>query len=452
MAFLWWRDGIIYQVYPRSFSDSNGDGIGDIPGILSRLDYLADLGVDAIWLSPIFPSPDVDFGYDVSDYTAIDPKYGSMEDFDCLVQQAHHRGIRVVLDLVLNHTSSLHPWFIESRKSKDNPYRDWYLWKAGKKNGQPPNNWQSIFGGSGWQYDPATQEYYFHMFDKEQPDLNWRNPAVRRALLDVFRFWLDKGVDGFRLDVFNMYFKHKDLLDNPPVLGLRSFDRQQHIHDMDQPDMIPLLQEIRALLDLYPERYMVGETLLGSAKKAASYTGTDRLHAAFNFEFLENPWKPNHFLGAVQRWEQALGSEDWPNYVLNNHDVIRTATRWRCKPDDARLKVAATLLLTLRGTPFLYYGEEIGMRDIPIRSKDQVLDPVGKMYWPFYKGRDGCRAPMQWNADENAGFSAAGGSLWLPVNADYPNRNVEAQRADSTSLLNFYRRLITLRRQMPALT
>lgn len=449
---LWWRDGIIYQIYPRSFADSNGDGIGDINGIISRLDYLQDLGVDAIWLSPVYPSPDIDFGYDVSDYTDIDPKFGSMQDFDNLLQKAHARGIRVVMDLVLNHTSDQHSRFRESRKSIDNPYRDWYLWRPPLSNGHPPNNWKSVFGGEGWEMDPGTGQYYFHMFYKQQPDLNWRNPQVRQAILGVFRFWLERGVDGFRLDVFNAFFKHPELINNPPKIGLRGFDRQRHIYDIDQPDMIPLLQEIRSLLNAFPERYAVGETFLSTGPKAAIYTGPDKLHAAFNFEFLNCSWKPKSYLAAIQRWEHALGSDDWPNYVLNNHDISRTSSRWHCGQNDARLKVAAALLLTLRGTPFLYYGEEIGMRDVAIRSKDQVLDPIGKKYWPIFKGRDGCRSPMQWDASPHAGFCTNEANPWLPVGDDFIYRNVTNQLSEPDSLLNFYRRLIKVRRAKPALT
>jgi len=464
----WWKRGIIYQIYPRSFADSNGDGIGDLNGITAHMDYLAELGVDAIWLSPVYPSPDVDFGYDVSDYCAIDPKFGVMDDFDRLVTCAQERGIHVILDLVLNHTSDQHTWFLQSRSSRDNPYRDWYIWADPKPGGGPPNNWQSVFGGSGWELDPVTGQYYFHMFTKEQPDVNWRNPAVHNAMLDVFRFWMERGVDGFRLDVFNVYFKDAALRDNPLIfpLPVAPFFGQKHLYDISQPEMIPLLQELRALLDAYStpghERYMVGETFQANPAQVASYIGPDRLNAAFNFDFRGSnvlfpamDWSARRFSTAIQRWEHALGADSWPNYFLNNHDSVRSATNYRSPfiaiEDDARMKVAAGLLLTLRGTPFLYYGEEIGMRDIPIRSREEVLDPVGKTFWPFMKGRDGCRSPMQWDDSPGAGFSSAEARPWLPIHANAATRNVAAQRDDPQSLLNFYRRLISLRRAMPAL-
>jgi len=441
---IWWRDGVIYQIYPRSFADSNADGIGDLNGITSRLDYLRELGVDAIWLSPIYPSPDVDFGYDVSEYCAIDPKYGTMVDFDRLVNAAHGRGIRIILDLVLNHTSDQHPWFQQSRSSRDNPYRDWYLWHKGRGIGKPPNNWQSVFGRRAWRFDPLSGEYYYHMFYRQQPDVNWRNPAVKKAMLDVFRFWLERGVDGFRLDVFNLYFKDDQFRDNPPAIGIRGFDRQRHIYDCDRPEMIPLLGEIRALLDAYPERYTVGETFLDSPHKAAQYCSPGLLHAAFDFSLLRCPWKPARFLTAIQHWEEALHAESWPTNVLGNHDVSRMATRYGRGEDDERLKVAATMLLTLRGTPFIYYGEEIGMRDISL-SRGEIKDPVGKKYWPFYCGRDGCRAPMQWDDSANAGFSPV--EPWLPVHGDYIQRNVAAQQKDSSSLYHFYRQLLQIRKE-----
>ncbi len=446
--FLWWRDGTIYQIYPRSFADANGDGIGDLQGIVSRLDYLVELGVDAIWLSPIYPSPDVDFGYDVSDYTGIDPKFGSLADFDHLVKEAHQRGIRIVLDLVLNHTSDQHSWFQAARSSKESPYRDWYVWQDPKTGGGVPNNWASIFGGSGWEYDAPSGQYYFHMFYKQQPDVNWRNPHVRAAMLDIFRFWAERGVDGFRLDVFNVYFKDGSFRDNPSKLGLRGFDRQQHVYDCDQPEMISLLKEIRGLLDTYAERYAVGETFLANPEKSSNYCGPELLHAAFDFSFLACPWKPARFLQAIQRWEHALEGKAWPNYVLNNHDNPRSATRYVRGEDDERLKVAAALLLTQHGTPFLYYGEEIGMRDIRV-SRSEIQDPVGKRYWPIYIGRDGCRSPMQWDETSAAGFGSS--TPWLAVHPNYRKRNVELQRRDSNSLFHFYRRLLQLRKEIPVL-
>ncbi len=447
--FLWWRDGIIYQIYPRSFADSNNDGIGDLPGITGKLDYLQDLGIDAIWLSPIYPSPDVDYGYDVADYLAIDPKFGTMKDFEELVKEAKKREIHIILDLVLNHTSDQHPWFIESKKSDTNSYHDWYLWQDPDAEGNPPNNWTAIFGGSAWEYDEKLDQFYYHMFYKEQPDLNWRNQKVREAMLDVFRFWLKKGVDGFRLDVFNVYFKDAAFRDNPPKLGIRAFDRQRHIYDVSQPEMYPLLGEIRGILDQHKDAYAVGETFLADPEKTASYCGDNKLHAAFNFDFAENRWHPKRFLESAEKWYAALSEDAWPNNFLSNHDMPRSATRYCFGEDDRRAKVALAMLLTLRGTPFIYYGEEIGLRDIPVRKKSDVLDPIGITFWPFYKGRDGCRAPMQWNAGENAGFSET--KPWLPVNKDYDERNVIEQAADPESLLNFAKALIALRKTEPAL-
>ena len=447
--FLWWRDGIIYQIYPRSFADSKDDGIGDLQGIIGKLDYLKSLGIDAIWLSPIFPSLDVDFGYDVANYRDIDPKFGTMADFEQLVAQAKARDIHIILDLVLNHTSDQHPWFIESKKSKDNPYHDWYLWADPKPNGDPPNNWQAWFGGPAWEYDPDLDQYYYHMFYKEQPDVNWRNPLVYQQMLAVFRFWLDKGVDGFRLDVFNAYFKDKDLKDNPPKQGIRPFDQQYHIHDVSQSEMFPLLKEIREIMDNYYESYVVGETFLANTQQTASYCGENKLHAAFNFAFAENRWHPKRFLKAAQNWYRALSEDAWPNNFLSNHDMTRAASRYCFGEDDRRAKVAAAMLLTIKGTPFIYYGEEIGMRNIPIRKKGDVKDLIGKRYWPLHKGRDGCRSPMQWTDQVNAGFTQ--GDPWLPVHQNFLNRNVENQSADPNSLLNFVKKLIALRKATTAL-
>jgi len=443
---LWWRDGVIYQIYPRSFMDSNGDGLGDLPGILSRLDYLAGLGIDALWLSPIYPSPDADFGYDVADHTAIDPRFGSLADFDRLVAETHKRGMHVILDMVMNHTSDQHAWFQESRTSRENPKRDWYLWR------DRPNNWEASFGGRAWEQDPSSGQYYYHMFLKEQPDVNWRNPEVRRAQMGVFRFWLERGVDGFRLDVFNMFFKDADFRDNPRAFGLRGFDRQKHLYDCDQPEMKPLLQELRALLDSYPERYAVGETFLSNAERAAAYVGDQALHAAFSFDFTTSelffPWNPAWLRKQIERREAIFTGERWPTTVLANHDLPRTASRYCRGEDDAQAELAMTLLLTLRGTPFLYYGEEIGMRNVPL-GREEILDPPGKRYWPFYKGRDVCRSPMQWDNSAYAGFSTV--QPWLPVHPDYHQRNVAAQNLDPNSLLNITRKLIALRKACPAL-
>jgi alpha-glucosidase len=452
--FPWWHEGIIYQIYPRSFADSNGDGLGDLPGIISHLDYLTELGIDAIWLSPIYPSPDIDFGYDVIDHCMVDPRFGTLADFDRLVEETHRRGIRLILDMVMNHTSDQHPWFKESRSSRANPKRDWYIWR------ETPNNWQAWFGGKAWEYDGISSQYYLHLFAKEQPDLNWRNPEVRQALLDTFRFWMEHGVDGFRLDVFNAYFKHPDLPDNPPSFGLRSFDGQKHIHDMDQPEMMPFLTELRELLNTYPERYAVGETHLPTPQKAVSYCGPDKLHAAFSLDFTTfnsilaaafqtYPWNPAWILKKILSREEAFTQAGiWPTTVMSNHDLPRAAGRYTKGEDDSQARIAMTLLLTLRGTPFIYYGEEIGMRDIHLR-RNEILDPPGKRYWPIYKGRDGFRTPMQWNDGDHGGFSAA--RPWLPINPDFIDRNVATQRANPDSLFNFTKQLLALRKKTSAL-
>jgi alpha-glucosidase len=453
-ATPWWRDGVIYQIYPRSYNDTTGNGIGDLPGIIAKLDYIADLGVDAIWLSPIYPSPDADFGYDVSDYCAIDPRFGTMADFERLLDEAHKRDLRLILDLVLNHTSDQHHWFMEALKSPENEFRDYYIWRDPKPGGGPPNNWGSVFGGSAWELDPVSGQYYLHLFYKGQPDLNWRNPKVHQALMDVFRFWCDRGVDGFRLDVFNLYYKHPQLPDNPwrlipaPPFG-RRFDWQHHVYDYDQPEMMPLLAEIRGLLDSYPGRYAVGETFGQDPKLAAQYSAPGYLHAAFNFQFTHNSWDARRFLETINRWDALNTGGGWPTYVLGNHDFPRPGTKYGRGEHDERLKVAAAMLLTLRGTPYIYYGDEIGMRDIAIKRKEDVLDPIGRQFWPFNKGRDGCRSPMQWDDSLNGGFSS--GLPWLPLHENYIKRNVESQLQDPDSLLNFYRNLLHIRKNHIAL-
>jgi len=459
----WWQEGVIYQIYPLSFADSDGDGMGDLRGIISRLDYLNDgtpasLGVDAIWLSPVYPSPWHDGGYDVSDYTDIAPAMGTLADFDELVDRAHARGIRIILDLVLNHTSDQHPWFVASRASRDDPRRDWYLWHDGGGPRRPPNNWRSRFGGRAWTWDAATRQWYMHGFLPEQPDVNWRNPQVKAAMWDVARFWLERGVDGFRLDVVNHYIKDDQWRDNPtrwwhgesPLRSLVAYDRQWHIYDRDRPELRHLLREFRQVLDAYPERMSVGEISSDDPLGvAAALCGPELLHLAFNFAFTQSPWRAAAFQEAIRRWEAALAPGSWPTYTLSNHDVPRHYSRYGRRDAARRARVAAAMLLTLRGTPFLYYGEEIGMRETAIPRRE-LMDPVGKRYWPFYRGRDGCRTPMQWDATAHAGFSPA--RPWLRVNEDYARRNVAAQRDDPRSLLSFYRQLIWLRKATPALT
>jgi alpha-glucosidase len=448
----WWRDGVIYQIYPRSFADSNGDGVGDLPGIIEHLDYLNDgtprsLGVDAIWISPCFPSPGFDFGYDVSNYNDIDPLFGTLADFDRLVAEAHRRGIRVILDLVLNHTSHLHPWFVESRSARENPKRDWYIWHDGKPGGGRPNNWQSVFGGPAWDWDEQTRQYYYHMFLPQQPDLNWRNPEVRQAALDVFRFWLDRGADGFRLDVVDAYYKDDQLRDNPPAWGIRGYERQQHVYDRGRPELIETYAEIRRLLDSYGARLAVGE-VMGDVEAAARYCQPGLLPLAFNFDFSYRPWSPASFQEAILRYEEKLGAGGWPCYVLGNHDSSRLASRYGERWPEARSKVAAAMLLTQRGTPFLYQGDEIGMRDGTLR-RDEIQDPPGRRYWPIYPGRDPERTPIPWNGGPGAGFTV--GKPWLPINRDYRQVNVEAEIDDPHSVLSYYRSLLALRKKSPAL-
>jgi alpha-glucosidase len=449
----WWREGVFYQIYPRSFADSNGDGNGDLGGILAHLDHLNDgtpqsLGVDAIWLSPIYPSPFDDMGYDVSDYCDIHPMFGSLQDFDNLLRAAHQRNLRLLMDLVFNHTSYLHPWFQESRSSRQNPKRDWYIWKDPSPRGKVPNNWQSVFGGSAWEWDEATQQYYYHMFLPQQPDLNWRNPAVREALYDVMRFWLERGVDGFRLDVVNAYFKDALFRDNPPRFGLRGYDRQKHLYDKDQPELLDVYAEMRQLLDSYPERMCVGEVMDGHPELNARYCGEGKLHLIFDFNFTRQPWHPAAFQNAVLRAEANLPPGGWPCYTLSNHDISRHLSRYGGRYPHERAKVAAAMLLTLRGTPFLYQGEEIGMRDGKIPYA-MIQDPPGKRYYPFYKGRDPVRTPIPW--DDSAGGGFTSGKPWLPLNSDYRQVNVAAQRDDPNSVFSFYRKLIWLRKDCPAL-
>jgi len=452
----WWQSGVIYQIYPRSFQDSNGDGVGDLAGVLSRLDYLEWLGVDAIWLSPIFPSPMADFGYDISNYTDIDPLFGTLADFDRLLADAHRRQIKVVLDFVPNHTSDEHPWFRESRLTRDNPKRKWYIWRDpapgdhGNRGARPPNNWLSNFGGPAWNFDESTGQYYYHAFLKEQPDLNWRNPEVQEAMLGVLRFWLDRGVDGFRVDVIWHIVKDDEFRDNLPNPDYEP-DHAPHRRllatcNTDRPEVHDIIARMRSVLDEYDERMMVGEIYL-PVERLIEYYGTQDsgVHLPFNFQLIGLPWHARAIADAIDRYEALLPSYGWPNWVLGNHDNPRIATR----VGSAQARVAAMLLLTLRGTPTLYYGDEIGMHDVPI-PPDRVQDPFEKNVPGMGHGRDPERTPMQWSSAANAGFTTA--APWLPIASDCSSRNVEIESADPNSILTLYRRLIELRRREQALS
>lgn len=461
---LWWQQGVVYQVYPRSFQDTNGDGTGDLAGVIERLDYLSDtLGVEAVWLSPFYPSPQADFGYDVSDYCAVDPLFGDLATFDRLVSAAHERGLKLIIDYVPNHSSDQHPWFIESRSSRESPLRDWYYWADPGPDGGPPNNWLSVFGGPSWEWDEAGGQYYLHSFLPEQPDLNWRNPAVKEAMFDVLRFWLERGVDGIRIDAIHFLMKDPEWRDNPVnPSGLTQghkaygeYDSQLHVHDMQHPDAHPVLREIRTLFDSYSAqqpRVTIGELHIFDWDAWARYYGEalDELHLPFNFSLLKSAWSAAGAREVVDGLEAALARQApgaWPNYVLGNHDEPRIAGR--VGPAGARL--AMLLLLTLRGTPTLYYGDELGMQDVPV-SPEQAQDPWGKRVGGLGLGRDPQRAPMLWEAGPNAGFCPAGVTPWLPIEADYATRNAQAQMGDPRSMLNLTRRLLALRRSSPALS
>jgi alpha-glucosidase len=449
-AYKWWQTGVIYQIYPRSYQDTNEDGVGDLPGILQRLPYLRWLGVDAIWISPIYPSPMADFGYDVSDYEDIHPLFGTLEDFDRLLAGAHEQGLKVILDFVPNHTSDQHPWFLASRSSRDDPKRDWYIWADASPGGGPPNNWLSVFGGPAWTLDEGTGQYYLHSFLKEQPDLNWRNTQVREAMLEAMRFWLDRGVDGFRVDVIDRLIKDEMLRDDPPNAewrpGMDPYKSLTHTHSMNRPEVHDILRSMRSVLDSYPDRMMVGESYL-PLLELVKYYGKhgDEAHLSFNFELIRAPWDPDYIRKFTENYERALPHAAWPNWVLGNHDRHRVATRL----GHAQARVACMLLLTLRGTPTLYYGDELGMTDGEI-PPDKVQDPWEKNVPGMGLGRDPERTPMQWDSGHNAGFSTA--EPWLPVSAGYRHVNVETERDDPDSMLHFVRALLSLRRHMPALT
>ena len=449
-SFRWWERGIVYQIYPRSFMDSNGDGIGDLTGIRQKLDYLQWLGVDAIWISPIYPSPMADFGYDVSDYTDIDPIFGSLADFDALLADVHARGMKLLLDYVPNHTSDRHPWFIESRSSRLSGKRDWYIWRDPVQDGGPPNNWRSNFGGAAWTWDEQTGRYYYHAFLKEQPDLNWRNVEVQRAMLDVLRFWLTRGVDGFRVDVMHHLAKDTLYRDNPsnPDFrpGMSPYRELLTTYSVDLPEVQGIVAMMRAVIDEYDDRMLVGEIYLPLERLMAYYGASGKgAHLPFNFQLIRLPWNAKEVAAAVERYEAMLPSYAWPNWVLGNHDKPRIVTRIGA----AQARVAAMLLLTLRGTPTLYYGDEIGMHDVSI-PPDQVRDPFEKNVPGLGLGRDPVRTPMQWTGGHCAGFTT--GTPWLPLAADFTTNHVAALRDQPNSTLTLYHRLIELRRAEPALS
>jgi alpha-glucosidase len=442
----WWQGGIIYQIYPRSFMDANGDGTGDLAGILARLPYLKWLGVDAVWISPIFPSPMADFGYDVADYTDVDPLFGTLEDFDRLLRALHRSGIRVVLDYVPNHTSDRHPWFLESRRSRDNARRGWYIWRDPAPDGGVPNNWRSEFGGSAWAWDATTGQYYLHTYLEEQPDLNWHHPDVQQAMLEVLRFWFDRGVDGFRIDALRQVGKDPLLRDNPPNPDWRPAQGERHrllpIHSADRPETLDIVRRIREVADSYADRVLIGE-LWVTIERLMAYYGRQGLHLPFNFHLITTPWNAPAVSALIDRYEAALPEGAWPNWVLGNHDRSRIASR----VGRAQARVAAMLLLTLRGTPTLYNGDEIGMCDVEIPA-EAVRDPAGR-YAPGHEGRDPERTPLQWDPSPHAGFSSR--TPWLPLAPDYQTVNVALQRRDPQSMLSLHRALIAIRRATPAL-
>ncbi|GAA2837650.1 alpha-glucosidase [Aminobacter aminovorans] len=460
----WWRGAVIYQIYPRSYQDSNGDGIGDLRGIIDRLPHIASLGADAVWISPFFKSPMKDFGYDISDYLDIDPMFGTLADFDAMIAEAHRLGLKVMIDGVISHTSDLHAWFKESRASRDNPRADWYVWADAKPDGSPPNNWLSIFGGSAWQWDTRRMQYYLHNFLAEQPDLNFHNRDVQDALLDVTRFWLDRGVDGFRLDTINFYFHSAGLEDNPALPpeqrndqtapAVNPYNFQDHIYDKSRPENLEFLARFRAVLDEYPAAAAVGE--VGDSQRGlevvASYTaGGDKVQMCYAFDFLAPEKISAAKVRTVLEDFGKAASDGWSCWAFSNHDVVRHASRWGMGEADrtAYLKVISALLMSLRGSVCIYQGEELGLTEASLAFED-LQDPYGIRFWPEFKGRDGCRTPMVWNKDAaNGGFSTA--KPWLPVPADHLAQAVDTQEGDAASLLEHYRRFLAFRRSHPAL-
>lgn len=445
--FKWWKHGVIYHIYPRSFYDSNNDGIGDIQGIISKLDYLENLGIDAIWLSPIYESPKFDFGYDVSDYRKVDADYGTLNDFKELVKKAHKKNIKIVIDMVLNHTSDQHPWFLESKSSKENPKRDWYIWKT-SENKQTPNNWRTCYGKTAWKYDENTNEYYYFSFFPEQPDLNWRNPEVKKAMFGEIKFWLDLGIDGLRLDVINLIAKDKRFRDNPRFF--RQIFKKSEVYTRNRNKSIKIIQDLRKMLDTYEDKMTVGEIYTlppGNSELVARYLskGKDALHMAFDFSIIFTPWSAKKYAQTLQKIYWTVPSKGWPCIVFSNHDLNRSYSKsFGVSSRKAKARLKAMLMLTLHGTPFIYYGEEIGMENTYIPRKD-IQDPLGKLYWPFYIGRDKSRTPMQWSSKPFAGFSEV--ETWLPVNKNFTTVNVKEEEKDHNSLLKLYQNLIKLRKE-----
>lgn len=455
----WWHGAVIYQIYPRSFQDTDADGIGDLPGITQRLDYVAGLGVDAVWVSPFFKSPMADFGYDIADYRAVDPVFGTIEDFDRLLAKAHGLGLKIMIDQVLSHTSIEHPWFQASRQSRDNPFADWYVWADPRTDGTPPNNWLSIFGGVAWKWEPRRSQYYLHNFLSSQPDLNFHEPAVRRAALDNVRFWLDRGVDGLRLDAINLCCHDRALRNNPPKAaaqrtghGFRPdnpYAYQYHLYDNTRPENLDFLVELRALLDQYPGAVALGEVSAeDSAATMAEYTSAGRLHMAYSFELLGPERSPSFIRQTVER-AQSVDPSGWPCWSISNHDVARVVSRWGSVDAPSHFPTQLTALIcSLRGAVCIYQGEELGLpeADVPL---EMIQDPYGREFWPAFKGRDGCRTPMPWTSDSDAGFSRA--TPWLPVPAVHRSKSVAAQELDDGSPLRAFRRLLRWRAQHPAL-
>ncbi len=455
----WWQGAIIYQIYPRSFQDTNGDGVGDLPGIIERLPYVASLGVDAIWISPFFKSPMADFGYDIADYRAVDPVFGTLADFDCLLARAHALGLKVMIDQVLSHTSSEHAWFHESRSSRTNDRANWYVWADARADGGPPNNWLSIFGGVAWQWEPRRGQYYLHNFLASQPDLNFHEPAVQQAVLDNVRFWLERGVDGLRLDAINFCFHDRQLRDNPPKPVEQRVGRgfsidnpyafQYHLYDNTRPENLAFLADLRALLDRYPGTVSLGEiSAEDSIATMTEYTRPGRIHMAYSFELLGSDGSPAHIRHTVEG-EMRASPEAWPCWSTSNHDVERVISRWGSSESPRQLATLLTAVLcSLRGAVCVYQGEELGLTEANVPF-ELLQDPYGIAFWPNFKGRDGCRTPMPWNDTATGGFTD--GRPWLPIVAEHRERAVSRQETDPGSPLHAFRRFLRWRKEQPAL-